>query len=849
MSKPPHPSRTKNTVPVALVLEPSPVSNQLLTSYCSSVVAALQVLHPHTQLLITAVTPTSHAIPLNPFLPPAAFLAALPSFIRRPARPTSTLWRSTTGLLRAIKLARKRLLEGSLAGAGGEGRGQLPKYVVVISATDVENIGGNEIWLEDYDQGETWQSVAKNFTKGQHCTTLFSLISLGHTPNLEAFWRESCGRFPPNLIYNSTGPAPSSGFTFPLIAPTHACFLIGFYNNNARLGPVPARSETAGTTPGTSGTKRPAPPDATTNKKSKPNPPSLPPATSGSPLLGSLGLSTAQKPTPPATKRTPSQPPASVLRTSPQLQQKPSPSLSSAPANLTNENLQQYIHDMQLNAQRNGQPPPSASDLQAAALAAYANDQQQRAAAAAAAAGAPGNANGPVGQPPSSQQARATPTPRTASAPLPASLNQMSTAQINALPQLPQDLRAQIQGMLDSIKQKLAAGQLSQQEAQSQVGRLQEFANESRLRIARNQQAGSQGSNQPTANHGQGLGLNIPLAPGLQQQPQPQPQPQPQQHGRQLSQPQPPAPPQRQDSNDGKRSSPAIWRGPISVAFNNSSGKAANEFTLYCQAVPLQSSAMRDLADIKLPPSFRIAWLVQIKMSALQALAQQHTLPAMTMEPIPSEGIPKELKDKQLQQSGGKSNEQLYTMFAHTLETRSNCGIVRFPGTPHGVVLVAYPKESKILGLVFAKVALPDAWLKATASPPASVPHQRTASHQPVPQPLHVPRPPSAQSHQQSGMFSSPVPFNLQLPPQPNTAPPPPAPPFANTAPSSQSFALRPQQPFNLAQPPAGHAPPPSQQQPPLQPPVPEGSVGGMDFAELQRLLGPEQFAAIMSGI
>lgn len=166
---------------------------------------------------MTCVAPSSHAVPLNPFLPPAAFLAALPSFTRRPARPASTLWRSTTGLLRAIRIARRRLIEGALAGAGGEGRGQLPKYVVVISGTDIENVGGgDDVWFEDDDQNEPWESFAKSFsrvscrqasfgsmcpppttdsgssnlTQGQHCTTLFSLISLGHTPHLEGFWKE-----------------------------------------------------------------------------------------------------------------------------------------------------------------------------------------------------------------------------------------------------------------------------------------------------------------------------------------------------------------------------------------------------------------------------------------------------------------------------------------------------------------------------------------------------------------------------------------------------------------------------------------------------------------------------------
>lgn len=125
-------------------------------------------------------------------------------------------------MLKAIKLARRRLVQGALAGAGGEGRGQLPKYVVVVSATDVENPGRDDIaWGDDpTDVEEDWETFASNFTKvrpptslgscsaplvdyslisflpvvpplqGPHCTTLFSLISLGSTPNLEAFWKK-----------------------------------------------------------------------------------------------------------------------------------------------------------------------------------------------------------------------------------------------------------------------------------------------------------------------------------------------------------------------------------------------------------------------------------------------------------------------------------------------------------------------------------------------------------------------------------------------------------------------------------------------------------------------------------
>ncbi|GAA5857198.1 hypothetical protein JCM8547_009365 [Rhodosporidiobolus lusitaniae] len=822
--------RKRNLVPVALVLEPSASCDHILAPYCTAVISALQALHPQTQLVLTAVTPSSHAIPLNPFLPPAAFLAALPSFVRRPARPASTLWRSTTGLLRAIKLARRRLLEGGLAGAGGEGRGQLPKYVVVVSATDVQNLGGDEVWLEDDDHAETWESVAKNFTRGPHCTTLFSLISLGHTPNLEAFWKESCGRFPPNLIYNSTAPPPSSGVSFPLVSPSHACFLIGFYNSNNRS----SSQATAAPSPAANANKRAAPPDAATaNKKAKPNPPTLP-GTSMSPQLANANLAT-KPPVPPNPSRTPAQPLAN-LQTSPNLQPKPSPAMPTLPGGaLTNENLQQYINDMKTAARNAGRPPPSQSEIQAAALAVYANGSVPP----RNGSGAPGS-TGPSSQP----LPRSTPKPDAPAPLLP--LNQMTAQQMNALPQLPQEMRVKIETHLASVRQKVKNGEMNHDEATSQIGKLQEYANRARYDIASKKQAAEAAAAAPTTgdnSHGQGLGLNIPLAPGLQSAaPPPSPNRQPAQ------QPQRPAPPPRQDSNNN----PLCWRGSISWAFSsNETGGAPAEFTMYCQAAPMQASAVRDLAGVKFPSSFRISQLVQIKMQALQAMAHEHTLPAITITPIPADILPKELQDKQRQTSGGHTNEQLYTMLASSIEARSNCGIVRFSGTPNGLVLVAIPGQAKLLGLVFTKISLPEAWNKAGGATndlsSLNPQHQRTPSQQPsfLPPPQQqqqqqppVQRPTSAQS----GMFSSPVPFNLQLPPQPQQ-------PGSAQPPSSTMYGT-PSQIQHQAMPmfvPMAQ----QQQQPPQHPPPPpmDTSVAGMDFAELQRLLGPEQFAAIMSGV
>ncbi|CEQ38905.1 SPOSA6832_00397, partial [Sporobolomyces salmonicolor] len=714
------------------------------------------------QLLITCVTPTSHAIPINPFLPPSAFLSALPSFIRKPARPASTLWQSSTGMLRAIKLARQRLVDGALAGAGGEGRAQLPKYVVVISGTDVENAPGDEFWPEDDEGEDKWESVAKTFTRGQHLTTLFSLISLGSTPNLEAFWQASSAKFPPHLIYNSTAQTPAPGLNFPLLSTSHACFLIGFHNANRPTQQPTAAASTSqpvqGATP-TSSTKRPAPSSpivSTATKKSKANPPSVPPSTSPPQPAAAFLTGNAiskQQPTPPNSFRSSVQPPTTIQQSP--LQRTNSPAMLALPGGLTNESLQQYINDMKASAARAGQPPPTAQDIQAAAMTAYTNAQRS---------GSTGTQLQPLPQV----------TPRSTSASLPQQQQQaqqtppqLNQAQINALPPIPADTKAKIEAHLNTIRQRVTSGAMSQEEAATQVRRLQDLANQCVFccigELAERANA--------LANQGQGLGLNIPIAPPQRphsrqpslQPPAPNPATLPQQNL-----PQPPQP-ARRDSSDGNRPR-TIWRGAISWAFNEGSG-ARSEYTMYCSAAPMQASAVRDLyvsgvsfllengtsltsgsnvysADVKLPTSFKISSLTQIKMQALQELANKHTLPAISIVPIPSSALPQELRDRQGSQH---NNEALYTMFAQSMEHRSNCGVVRFPGTPNGLVLVAVPKQDKLLGIVFSKIALPAEWAQqpgtSSSSTPSTGPRSRSSSQQqPQPQPPQVVGLPSAQS-------------------------------------------------------------------------------------------------------
>lgn len=273
---------------------------------------------------------------------------------------------------------------------------------------------------------------------------------------------QSSGRFPANLIYNSLTPPPNPGFSFPLLSPSHACFLIGFYNQNARPpttqqngAPSPAA------VPGSTANKRVAPPDpaAAASKRAKPNPS----GSAASPQLANANLAaTRQQPTPPTNpSRTPNQP-----QPSPRLVPNRSPSMPIAvPTTLTNETLQQYIADMQAAAARSGHPPPTAADIQAAALAAYAK----------ANGGRPPGSTGPQHaalpqqqqQHPQQQQQQQMGTPR-----------QMTQQQLNGLPQIPPDMKAKIEAHLEGIRKKVERGEMSQEQAGGQVKKLQEMANQ-----------------------------------------------------------------------------------------------------------------------------------------------------------------------------------------------------------------------------------------------------------------------------------------------------------------------------------------------------------------------------------
>lgn len=86
-------------------------------------------------------------------------------------------------------------------------------------------------------------------------------------------------------------------------------------------------------------------------------------------------------------------------------------------------------------------------------------------------------------------------------------------------------------------------------------------------------------------------------------------------------------------------------------------------------------------AEAQFPQALRISSLVSIKMSTLQELSSKHSIPAVTIAPIPNDTLPKELRDKQTTM-GGADNEALYTMFAHSMEHRSHVRLALPPLPP-----------------------------------------------------------------------------------------------------------------------------------------------------------------------
>ncbi|KAI5478443.1 hypothetical protein MNV49_005084 [Pseudohyphozyma bogoriensis] len=711
------------------------------------------------------------------------------------------------------------------------------------SGSQITGGPGDDLWLEDEEEQENWESLSKGFTQGEHATTLFSVISLNPTPNLEAFWRETSAKFPQNLVFSSLAPPPGVSFQFPLFAASHACFLVGFYNSRAQQPPP----QVAGATPQTSAVSTPQPANAgkrvaandqnSANKKQKTANPT-PSVASGAPAVPNAQI-------PPGLPGKPGEPPSSKAQsqilalaqaqaaalaqrqasnpnpgTSPTINASPNPSQPGStprrpdvplPPGIATENLQQYINDMKLATSRQpgaqpnpatmGQPAFSAPPPQPANFATGQQPNQaqvhqqnlqqaqqqllQAQQAAQQQAGQAGQQNRPLPNVP--------PVPR-----LPPPFQHLTPAQIDRLPPIPEDMKAKIEAHMLEIRNRVGSGQLKNEEAQDQVKRLQDLANSHRVQLAQKQMAAAhalqqaqqaqqaqQNGNNPNQgqaqnqtrprNPSQPQGQPFPNAPAGQQPSQQQQQFQQQQQQQFANQPQgqlqnPPQPPQPQRANSGPVHGAPMWNGPIVWQINDPAKGFKQECVVYCQAAPMQESAIRDLAEITFPQALRISSLIPLQMNALQELAVKHTLPAVTIKAVPDERLGKEIKDRLGQMSGGRGNEEMYKLFAQSMEARSEVGLIKFPVAKTGIVMVSMPKRSNFIGIVFTKIPIPDEWLALEANARANQPGLPLQQNQPPPpfqQPPMMQQQPQPQQQQQQQQQFATQQFAQQFPPPP----------------------------------------------------------------------------------
>lgn len=67
-----------------------------------------------------------------------------------------------------------------------------------------------------------------------------------------------------------------------------------------------------------------------------------------------------------------------------------------------------------------------------------------------------------------------------------------------------------------------------------------------------------------------------------------------------------------------------------------------------------------------------------IKMATLQELAMKHTLPAIVIRCVPKTQLGKDLQDKLLAVNNGVGNDELYQMFARSMEARGDVSFFIF---------------------------------------------------------------------------------------------------------------------------------------------------------------------------
>lgn len=296
---------------------------------------------------------------------------------------------------------------------------------------------------------------------------------------------QASGRFPPHLVYNSLTATPSLPFSFPLFAPTHACFLIGFYNSRTAASGSSGSATPQGSGQPSQASKRNASSDvAASSKKAK---------TAGqTPRSEAGGITPAQstpagqspqkdahtKPMPPPHTRTASGTVQTVNRTA-------SPALPGMA--LTNDNLQQFITEMKASAARNGLPPPSNQEIQAA-ITHFAGRAQQPPGASPFLTGSGAAFPSPSMSTPQLQQVQqmlqSSPghAPQRTSSPAPPTMpyriDQCSPEQIAQLPPLAQDVRIQVENHMNGLRSKLSSGEMTQDEAAMMLKKLHSAADQ-----------------------------------------------------------------------------------------------------------------------------------------------------------------------------------------------------------------------------------------------------------------------------------------------------------------------------------------------------------------------------------
>lgn len=151
------------------------------------------------------------------------------------------------------------------------------------------------------------------------------------------------------------------------------------------------------------------------------------------------------------------------------------------------------MNEIKANAARTGAPPPSLADVQAA-IAAYANGGQGAANPASSPFAVAGQRPLPLpGSSPNlgtnpfqqlqqqqqllQQQAQQRQQNQTPQPPPPQELK-LTPAQVAALPPIPNEMRLQIESHLVAIRAKVANGTISQEQANMQMKRLQEVADQ-----------------------------------------------------------------------------------------------------------------------------------------------------------------------------------------------------------------------------------------------------------------------------------------------------------------------------------------------------------------------------------